>query len=600
MTLESRPARYIVDLSRPGHEIVVTATFDDPLPTRTTCDVALFMPRWAPGSYLVREFARHVDWIRARQGAVERRVRKTGTDEWIVEGCDGSSLVVEYGLHAHELTVRTNYLAADRALLSGAATFLRLADREPAPIRVGLVEPPAWPEAQCALPREGGEFVARDFDELVDSPIAAGPCSISDFEVRGVPHRIAVYGQGDVDAAGVLDEVKAIVEASAAIFDDIPCERYLFIIEIGCGGGLEHAASSVCGFQVLARPAPADWRRHATLVAHEYFHLWNVKRIRPAALGPFDYRREAHTPHLWVAEGLTSYYQNLIGLRAGVLGPARYLCMLAGQVLDLESTPGRFVQSLEESSHDAWIKYYRPHENTRNATISYYGKGAVAGLVLDLEIRARTAGERSLDDSFRTLYRLWKERPGRGYSDDELAAALSGAAGRSMDEVIEEVSRGRGDLDVDSRLAAAGLELVRRPPGRGAWLGILTRRGDGKVLVDRIVKDGPAWAAGLAPGEEVVAIDGFRVDDGELATRLEAGKPGDEIVVTSALWGRLREVKLVAGAKPRTDYRFRKIADASPKARAVAEGWLGAKWADLELLDEAPEHDGGGRALRTV
>ena len=372
-----QPVRYVVDLSRPGHEIVVTATFPHPGPSGGT--VHVFMPRWAPGSYLVREFARHVEWIRARQGAVELPVRKSATDEWRIETRDDSALIVEYGLYAHEMTVRTNYLATDRALIAGAATFLRPTEGDIGPLRVKIRQPEGWPLPECALPVEGGAFVAADFDELIDSPIAAGPRTVASFDVKGVPHRIAVYGQGDSDAEGLVEDVRATCEAASDVFGDIPCSSYLFIIELGCGGGLEHAASSVCGIPVVARATDADWRRSLSLVAHEYFHLWNVKRIRPAALGPFDYRREAHTPHLWVAEGLTSYYQHVIGLRAGLLSAERFLTIMAAHVLDLESTPGRLVQSLEESSHDAWIKYYRPHENTPNSTVSYYGKGAVAG-----------------------------------------------------------------------------------------------------------------------------------------------------------------------------------------------------------------------------
>lgn len=592
-----RPARYVVDLSRPGHEIVVTATF--PAPSPGGGSLGVFMPRWAPGSYLVREFARHVEWIRARQDGRERPVRKSATDEWQVELGDDSVVTVEYGLYAHEMTVRTNYLAADRALIAGAATFLRPTLGDIGPLHVEVLQPPGWPAPECALPVEDGAFVAADFDELVDSPIAAGPRTVADFLVKDVPHRIAVYGDGDSSAAGMSEDVRATCEAASDIFGDIPCSRYLFIIEIGCGGGLEHAASSVCGIPIVARGSDADWRKALSLVAHEYFHLWNVKRIRPAALGPFDYRREVHTPHLWVAEGLTSYYQHVIGLRAGLVSAERFLTILAAHVLDLESTPGRLIQSLEESSHDAWIKYYRPHENTPNSTVSYYGKGTVAGLVLDLEIRRRTAGERSLDDAFRTLYAAWKQRPDRGFEDEELRAAISSAAGSSMDGVIDEVARGRGDLDVDSRIAAAGLELVRRRSG-GGWLGVTLRRAEGKAFVDRVVRGGPAFEAGLAPGEEILALDGFRVDEPDLRSRLDAKAAGDEALLVSVLWGRLREIRVKLGPRPSTDFRCRKLPHADAAARAIASAWLRKPWDELAPLDEPPEDQRGGKPARGI
>lgn len=597
MSIQPLPIRYVVDLSRPGHEIVVRVTFEPTL--EVDGSVRVFMPRWAPGSYLLREFARHVDWIRASQAGSPLEVTKTSTDEWSISGCDASPLTLEYGLYAHELTVRTNYLAVDRALISGAATFLRPVQGELGPLRVEVLQPTAWPAPECALPKDDGAFVARDFDELVDSPIAAGPCSIAEFELKGVPHRIAVYGLGDKNADLLLEEVRATCAAAIDIFAEIPCERYLFIIEIGCGGGLEHANSSVCGIPVLAHGSGPEWRRHLSLIAHEYFHLWNVKRIRPAALGPFDYRREAHTPHLWVAEGLTSYYQHLIGLRAGILGPERFLTIMAAHVLDLERMPGRLMQSLEESSHDAWIKYYRPHEGSSNTTVSYYGKGAVAGLVLDLEIRKRSKGERSLDDAFRILHAQWKARPDQGYTDAELRDALSQAAGSRMDDAIDEVARARGELDVDSRIEAAGLELTRRPGSIGAWLGVTLRDAGGRTFIDRVVREGPAWSAGLGPGEEVIAVDQMRVDGSDVRRYLDARRPGDEAIVTAALWGRLREVRLTTGARPSTDYRFRKADRASAAAKAVAQLWLGRAWADLTPLDE-PQEEQVARPTRSV
>jgi predicted metalloprotease with PDZ domain len=591
----SEPLRYELDLSRPGHELHMRLL----VPHAEAGALRLYMPRWAPGSYLLREFARHLDAIRATSRGVVLPARKEGTDAFVVEVAAAGPVEVTYLVYAHELTVRTNYLGSDRALISGAATWLVPEGRERSTFRVRVSVPEGWPAAECALPRDGDDFMARDFDALVDSPIGAGPAQVGSFVVRGVPHRIVVHGEGDARIERLTRDTKAICEAAASVFGEVPCPQYLFLVEQGCGGGLEHADSSVCGVSPLAFASDAEARRALSLFAHEYFHLWNVKRIRPEALGPFDYRREAHTPHLWVAEGLTSYYQHLLCLRAGLVDPGRFLAILASYVMEIESSTGETFQSLEEASHDAWIKYYRPHENSPNTQVSYYVKGCVAGLVLDLEVRRRTSGRRSLDDMFRALWALWKRRPERGFSDAELRTAFAEAAGEPLDALIEEVARSARRLDVDSRLHALGLEIVRRPARPGAFLGIQVKRSEGRLVVDRVLRGSPAWTAGLAPGEEVVAIDSFRVDEADLRSHLDERSPGTPARLTTSLWSKLREVPVALGERPSLDYRFRKRPDVGAAGKAALEAWLGVSHERLVVLDEPPE-DQRGRTPRPL
>ncbi len=585
---------YTVDLTQPGHEVLVSAAF----PLSAEGDVELYMPRWAPGSYLIREFARMVNSIAAEQDGRPLSIEKTSTDGWTVRSARPGELVIRYALHAHELTVRTNYLGPDRALLAGAATYIVPAGSESSAARVRVVVPPDWPAAACPLAQQDGWFLARDFDALVDAPIAAGPCRSAEFTLHGVPHRVLVHGQGDTDPARLADACRRIATAAASLFgDSIPCASYLFFIQIDCGGGLEHADSSVCGFPALTFSRPAEARRALSLVAHEYFHLWNIKRIRPRGLGPFDYRREAHVPHLWVAEGFTSYYQHLLCLRAGLITPGRFLATMAAHLFEAEATTGQRFQSLRDSSHDAWTKYYRPHENSSNVQVSYYGKGALAGMVLDLEIRRRTGGERGLDDAFRELWRMYRET-GAGFDDAMLRDALATAAGERLDDVVDEVAMRAEILDAGSRLRAAGLDLVRRPGPPGGFLGIVPRAQDGALIVDRVLRDGPAWHARLSPGEEIVALDGWRVNEQRLRARLDAMAPGDRVELTSVLAGRLRTSEVRLAARPSQDYRVHKARTATAAERQVARAWLGVSWEALEPLDEIHEELRAGRGPR--
>lgn len=574
-----------VDLTGPGNELRVTTRVERPGsgPVRVT------MPRWTPGSYLLREFARHVEAVTARRGGSPVGVHVTGVDEWTVDPGEGD-LELTHVLHANDLSVRTNYRSDQRALVCWAATALVPEGRESGPFRVTVEQPAHWPEPQCALPLVDGRHVASDLDALVDAPLAAGPCRLADFEVAGVPHRIALYGEGDCDLETLVPDVQATCEAAAAVFGGgVPSDRYLFIFELGCGGGLEHASSSVCGFPVPGFATEAERRRRLALVAHEYFHVWNVKRIRPEALGPFDYRAEVLTPHLWVAEGLTNYYEHRLGLDAGLVSPGRYLNILAWYLADWEQTPGKDVQSLEDSSRCAWIKLYRPTENTRNSQVSYYSVGALVGLVLDLEIRLRTAGERSLDDAFRSLWRLHLSRPERGFSDDELRAALAEAAGESLAEVLDECVRQPGAMDVVGRLEAAGLTVERLPrEEQPAWIGVELETSGARTVFRRIVRDGPAWRAGVLPGEELLAIDGFRVGD-DPAPWLKRRQPGESVRLTTVLEGRLRDVSVTLDATPSLDLRLRKAERVDGRGAAALSSWLGVAREELELLDEAPE-----------
>lgn len=599
MPRATAPLHYAIDLSRPGHEVAVTLTIPDP--QAMPGPLRLYMPSWAPGSYLIREFGRLVERFAATQEGRAVPWHASAEDEWTVEPASSAPLEVEYTLYAHELTVRTNYLGPERALLCGSATFLVPEGREHGAFTFEVRQPAGWPEVQCALPERDGRFEAASYDELVDAPVAAGPCQVADFDVHGVPHRIAVYGPGVVDMTRLTRETEEICAAAAGVLDGrIPCSRYLFIIELGASGGLEHANSSVCGFPAIPFASEAAARREMSLVAHEYFHLWNIKRIRPQALGPFDYRRENFTPHLWVAEGLTSYYQHVIPRRAGHFGPARWLAIMAAYLVDLERTPGRHLQSAEESSHHAWVKFYRQGENARNSQVSYYGKGAVIGLALDLDIVHASGGRATLDDVFRALWTLHLERPERGFTDGELRDAIATAAGRRLDESVDELARGRSGVDLDARLERVGLSLERVSRRGGGWLGLTLRKDGGRALIDRVQRDSPAWEAGLAPSEEVVGINGFRCDEGDLADHLDLASAGEAVTLTTALYGRLREVRATVAARPSVDFRFRKLARATPEAKARFASWLGIAWDAFEPLDEKPEEQRSGRAPREV
>lgn len=579
----SKPrVRYVVSFPEPHtHFVQVAMSIDD----ADEGGVHLSLPVWTPGSYLVREYARHLEGIVARRATGEEvPVAQVDKRTWRVDTKPGKRVDVTYRVYANELTVRTSHVDADHAFLVSAGVFLHVRGREAEPCLVAVEPPEGW-EVACPLPLKGeNTWEAADLDELVDAPFEAGTHRTLTFEVCGVPHRIAVCGEGNLDEERLLEDTHSICRAAAEVFGgDHPCRSYLFLFHVleGAGGGLEHRDSCVCGFAPHAFRPERSYLRQLTLISHEYFHLWNVKRIRPRELGPFDYGAENHTRLLWVSEGFTTYYQDLILRRAGLTSVPIWLDDLARMIRAYHETPGRFVESVESSSFNAWTKLYRPHENSRNATVSYYLKGAMVALLLDLAIRDATDGGRGLDDVLRGLWARWRARPDEGFTEEELLEALGEAAGRSLEPEVAAWVRSTEELPFGDLLAKAGLELAPRASSQepGAWLGITVSSEGGKVAVKEVLADTPAHGAGLDAGDELIAIDGWRL--GDLAERLGDRKPGDTAALTVARRGRLREVGVELGAAPPTDRVLRPREDAGERERRLFRGW-----ADGEL-DEA-------------
>ncbi|HEX6850401.1 MAG TPA: PDZ domain-containing protein [Candidatus Polarisedimenticolaceae bacterium] len=552
---------YRVAMSRPNsHLFEVTMTVERPGgPT-----VNLVMPAWTPGSYLIREYARHVQEFSAEADGVPATWRKAAKDTWRVRTGRARRLVVRYKLYAFELSVRTNHLDASHGFFTGAATFLFVPGRTAEPHGLTVEAPDGW-SIFTGLRKSGRAFVAEDFDELVDCPVECGPHRDLPFRVDRKPHRIAIWGRGNEDEKTLVADVQAIVKAQAEFFGGLPYRDYTFIVHLANGrGGLEHRNSTVllCDRWTF-RPQTA-YERFLALVSHEFFHVWVVKRLRPETLGPFDPRAENYTRQLWTMEGITTYYEKRFLVSADLMSGRRWMELLADDVVALQSQPGRRLQSLEESSFDTWIKLYRPDENSVNSGISYYLKGSIVAFLLDLEIRHRTSGKTSLDDVLRHLVAAHPaSRPGFAETDGFLAAVekVAGAHGGAFRRFFERYVAGRDELDLAQGLAYAGLVPEwgwRRPvDGRSpAWLGASFRKEGERTLVATSRSDGPAHAAGLYPGDELLALDGRRVDETSLAARLAERKPGDVVTLTAFRRDELVDVPVRLAAAPKDQLRI--------------------------------------------
>ncbi len=579
--MSERSIRYEVSFDTTRHLVRVRATFAGPLPEPLT----LQMPAWTPGSYLVREYARHVEGLRAAVAERDCGARKTAKDTWAVAHGGASEVVVEYAVYAHELTVRTNHVSDTHGYFNGAATFLRPTqdagcDWDALPVELELHKPdPSWSIATGLSRAESkGEnvFVAKDFDQLVDCPVDVGVHERHVFTVENKQHEIVLWGSPSrCDRERLVRDVTRIVQSESALFGGLPYENYLFLLHLAPGGrgGLEHENSTA----LLASPDSFDtesgYEDLLSLFAHEFFHLWQVKRTRPAGLRPYRYGHENYTRMLWLFEGGTSYYDWLTLRRAGLVSPKKYLEHFAAEIARLEDTPGRFAQSVEEASFDAWVKLYRPDEHSVNSTVSYYLKGEIVCALIDCELRARSKGHKSFDDVIKHLWREYGQRA-QGIPEDEIERVFAAATGVDVSDLIDAWVRSTQPIAYDEVLGKLGLSL-RAKGSRGAAMGVRTRNEGGKCVLASVLRDSAAERAGLSPGDELVAIDGRRVDDGSLRRRLEARKPGETVELLFARREWLQTTKLVLAEPSPDGYEIVASAGASEGAKALGAGWLG-------------------------
>jgi predicted metalloprotease with PDZ domain len=508
------------------------------------------LPVWIPGSYLVREFARHLSALTARQGGHPVPVRQLDKATWLVSTDGRSELTIGYDVHAFDTSVRAAFLDADRGFFNGTSLFLKVDGAESRPHRVALQAlPEGWKVATTlpALDVDGagrGLYEAGNYDELVDHPVELGRFWRGAFTAGGVAHEFVVAGAWpDFDGERLLADSARICATQIAFWHGAarpPFERYLFLlnaVEDG-HGGLEHRASTALIAPRRDLPRKDDgadpqaersdgYVNLLGLISHEYFHAWNVKRLKPREFERYDYGRENYTSLLWFFEGFTSYYDDLFLLRSGLIDEARYLKLLSRTLTSVLATPGRLLQSVAQASLDAWVKYYRNDENTPNATISYYAKGALVALAFDLTLRA--GGRGSLDD---VLRRLWEQSGGGLIDESDIARALEASGGRSFADELAAWVHGTGELPLRTLLEGVAVEWQSGPASVAQRLGVrVAESALTGVKVTHVLRGGAAERAGLAAGDEILALRGWRLRRLDDAVRLVDGEAEAPLLV---------------------------------------------------------------------
>jgi predicted metalloprotease with PDZ domain len=565
------------------HYVEVEAAFP---PTGATdgAGLALRLAVWTPGSYMVREYARHIEALQAfGPDEAPLAVQRTRKNRWHV-ACDGQMQVrIRYRVYAREMTVRTNWVDRDFALLNGAPTFISGVDMAQVPHVVRVEPPPNWSHVIVALPqtRAGDAYVAADYDTLVDTPWFLGNFDLRAFDAAGKPHLLAsVGGEGAFDHPRAATDTARIVAEHHALWGTAPYSNYVFMNVLTDGrGGLEHKDSSVLMASPHATASRADYIDWLGLVSHEFFHVWNIKRLRPVALGPFDYEAEVPTPSLWVAEGLTAYYDDLQVCRAQLCTPTEYLARLSRAIQAVQTSPGRQVQTLAEASYDAWIKFYRRDENTDNTAVSYYLKGSLVGFILDAMIRQTSAGARSLDDVMRLAYTRFSGKT--GYTEEGFRDTAAEVAGTDLGTFFRRAVDSTAELDFAPALALYGLRFTAAPgaadvsKGRpDGWLGVATRTESGRLVVSQVPRHTPAYAAGLNVDDELIAWNGFRVQASKFVERVRQTPCGTEVPVVVARRERLLTLGVTVQATPHPQWHLAVDDGANAAQRAARESWL--------------------------
>lgn len=555
-----------------------------------TMDVHL--PAWRPGKYTILDPAATVRTITATNAAgTVLDVHQYAKASWRVSGSRGD-VRVTYRLYANSLGDRTRHADDTHAFLSGSTVFLYVPELRDRPLTVDVETPGRWRVA-CGLERDGRVLKAASYDDLVDSPIEVGLHEFAERTVEGVRFEVAVWGATGwtdraegINLARVMDDIEKIAKEQIRLFGGFPASRYLFIVHVapGIGGGTEHLNSTVCQTRPETFEDEKAYARFLSLLSHELFHTWNVKAFRPAGLVPYDYQKENYTTLLWVAEGITNYYDTLTLARTGQVREKDYLDQLSGTIRGEMDRPGGKVQSLEGSSFEAWTKFSRPSPDSANTTVDFYSRGEVTAFALDLAIRRASGGKASLDTVMRLM---WERFPSatRAYTTADFMRAVHDAAGEDLSWFYEAHIRGTAMPDVAGLAGSVGLEFgtktdeakddESKPKATRAYLGLRLRDEGGLAAVSGVLEDGPAFAAGVIADDVLLAVNGRRMRGTDLDARLKDLADGETVRLTFFRREELREVYLEPRWKPTAQPTLRKVAKPSEDQTAGFADWLG-------------------------
>ena len=571
--------------------------------------VEFAMPDWAPGAYTISDYARNVQNFEAQTSQGRALAwRKIDKQTWRIELAGASAVRVHYRLYANTMSNNWAQYNQHHAFLGGPAVWMYLVGGKERPVRLAITLPPGaagW-HAATGLDRAGeNRFAAADYDWFADSPIELSDWTEKEFSFAGTNYHFVVHDvKGKKDYSQAAKDTQKIVENLVTMMAPVagstaqaaPFREYWFLMHVWpeSGGGLEHLNSTQINFstdwddRAPRGPGRTAYDRKLFVIAHEFYHAWNVKRLRPRPLGPFDYSREVYTPSLWISEGLTSYFGDLSLVRAGIVSPEAYLQEMATLFTEFEAEPGRAERSIEDTSWDTWFRNretgrQRFSINLLNTNYSYYDGGQVVGHFLDFAIRNATGNRKSLDDWMRLLYSRYA-LPKAGFDPADAVRAAAEVAGQDLSEFFRRYISGKEPLPYEQYFAYAGLRVVREPQTETGWAGISTTHGDdGRLYLENVIPGSPAEQAGIDRGDQPIAVNGTAATTDEaLAAAITGLKPGDLARITVLRGNELREFAVKLVPNPYAEFRIRTVENPTELQKKIYEGWIGHPWPEKQ------------------
>jgi predicted metalloprotease with PDZ domain len=544
-------------------------------------DVTVKMPVWAPGSYLVREFSKNVDLLKAKDEKGQAlAVNKKTKNAWVISKGAAKKVIVSYEVYAFELSVRTSFLDLTHGFVSGSGVFMYVDGHQELAGQLTVVPFKDFAKVSTALPKSAESvaadgvqsFVFKNYDQLLDCPIEIGNQEVFTFKAAGVLHTVAIYGAGNYNVDRLKTDMAKIVETATGVVGENPNKEYTFIIHnvVDGQGGLEHCNSCTLSVNRWTY-SDAEYLGFLSLVAHEYFHLWNVKRIRPIELGPFNYDEENYTSLLWVMEGFTTYYDELLLVRAGYTDDTDYLQKLQGTVNYVEGSVGARVQPVAHASFDAWIKAYRPNENSSNTTMTYYSRGQMLAALIDVMIISKYDGKKCLDHFLQQLYNKYYKKLNRGFSEQEFKTELEELLGENLDGFFAKYVNGTDIAPLSETFAKVGVQVTEIGLPRASF-GAGLRQDGGKTIVRSIRAGSAAELAGLSVNDELIGCNGYRVDQTDFEQFINGVENGAQFKILVSRDDILYELSVKMTMYDRPQYQFKVVED-DAKAK-LRKYWL--------------------------
>ena len=589
------PLRYELRFEKPNTHLIDVAIQASDLKGAAA---EFAMPDWAPGSYSIQNYAANVQRFRAT-GAGDKALvwRKTDSQTWRIELAGATSVTVEYQIFGNTLANNQAQYNERHVFIGGPAVWMYLVGGKEQPVDLSIAVPSGWRVATGMQHTSDHTFHAADYNWFADAPLEISDFAEKDFQVLGTTYHVIVHDvEGHKDFSKFVADVQKTVETIVPIFSPVagengqaaPFKEYWFLFHIWpkTGGGLEHLNSTQINFRSdWDDVGPTRYHQGTTtqydmklfVTSHEFFHAWNVKRLRPKPLGPFDYTQMVHTPSLWISEGLTSYYGSLALARAGLIPPQKYLDGISSLITQFEAEPGRKERSIEDTSWDTWFPsaFNQRESNLANTNYSYYDGGQIMGHILDFAIREDTKNQKSLDDWMRLLYTRYA-LPKPGFEPEDAVRIASEVAGTDLSDIFKRYISGKEPIPYEKYFAYAGITVEKKIDASKPWIGVATDKSDdGHATIKNVIPGGPADAAGLDRNDVVLGVDGRAVDNDGYDRAINEHKPGDTIHITVLRLEGFKDIPVTMASNPHPTYTLKPMDSPTERQKAIYNSWLG-------------------------